>query len=75
MLKPFLLRIHDSFYGNPTRNKKVREKNTLPQYHKTQFDSKLGFFKETPLLMLINQNKALFIVLTNQNKVLWIKIM
>ena len=26
LLKPFLLRIRDSFYGNPTRNKKVRGK-------------------------------------------------
>ena len=24
LLKPFPLRIHDSFYENPTRNKKVR---------------------------------------------------
>ena len=31
------------FYGNPTRNKKVRGKNTLPEYHKTHFDSKLAF--------------------------------
>ena len=75
LLKPFLLRIGDSFYGNPTRNKKVRGKNTLPQYHKTRFDAKLVFFKKTPLLMLTSQNKALFIVLTNQNNVLCIKLM
>ena len=31
--------------------------------------------KEIPLLMLTNQNKALFIILTNQNKVLCITIM
>ena len=30
--------------------------------------------KEIPLLMLTNQNKALFIILTNQNKVWCIKI-
>ena len=55
--------------------RKSEAKNTLPEYHKTRFDSKLGFFKKTPLLMLTSQNKALFIVLTNQNKVLCIKIM
>ena len=59
--------------------RKLEAKNTLPQYHKTRFDSELGFFvfclKKTPLLMLTNQNKVLFIVLTNQNKVLCIKIM
>ena len=55
--------------------RKLETKNTLPQYHKTRFDSKLFFFfkKKTPLLMLTNQNKALFIVLTNKNKVLCIK--
>ena len=56
--------------------RKVEAKNTLPQYHKTQFDSKLFLFlKKTPLLMLTNQNKALFIGLTNQDNVLCIKIM
>ena len=55
--------------------RKLEAKNTLPEYHKTRFDSKLGFFKKIPLLMLTKQNKALFIVLTNQNKVLSIKIM
>ena len=55
--------------------RKLEAKNTLLQYHKTQFDSKLFFLKKVPLLMLTNQNKALFIVLTNQNKVLCIKIM
>ena len=34
----------------------------------------LLFKKKTPLLMLTNQNKALFIILTNPNKVLHIKI-
>ena len=58
-LKPFLLRICVNFYGTPTRNKKV-----------THFDSKLSFLKKTPLSMLTNQNKALFIILTNPNKVL-----
>ena len=66
-LKPFLLRIRANVYGIPTRNKQV-----------THFDSKLAFFlkkkKKTPLLMLTNQNKALFIILTNPNKVLCIKI-
>ena len=32
------------------------------------------YFKGIPLLMLTNQNKALFIILINQNKVLCIKI-
>ena len=32
------------------------------------------FFKEIPLLMLTNQNKAFFIILINQNKVLCIRI-
>ena len=45
--------------------RKLEAKNTLPEYHKTRFDSKLFFLKKTPLLMLTNQNKALFIVLTN----------
>ena len=31
--------------------------------------------KEIPLLMLTNQNKALFIILTSQNKVLCVTIM
>ena len=42
----------------------TRQKNTLPKYHKTWFDS----------LILTNQNKALFIILTDENKVLSIKI-
>ena len=54
---------------------KLEAKNTLLQYHKTRFDSKLFFFLKVPLLMLTNQNKAFFIVLTYQNKVLCIKIM
>ena len=53
----------------------LEAKNNLPVYHKTRIDSKLGFLKEIPLLMLTNQNKVLFIVLTNQNKVSCIKIM
>ena len=52
--------------------RKLEAKNTLPEYHKTRFDSKL-VFQEIPLLMLTNQNKALFVILTNQNKVLYIK--
>ena len=40
----------------------------------THFDSKLVFLKKTPLLMLTNQTKALFIILNNPNKVLCIKI-
>ena len=32
------------------------------------------FFKEIPLLMLTNQNKALFIISTNQNEALCIRI-
>ena len=55
--------------------RKSEAKNTLPEYHKTRFDSKLGFFKKTPLLMLTHQNNELFIILTNQNKFLCIKIM
>ena len=31
-------------------------------------------FKEIPLLMLINQNKALFTILINQNEVLYIRM-
>ena len=55
--------------------RELEAKNTLPEYHKTRFDSKLVLCKKIPLLMLTNQNKALFIVLTNQNKVWCIKIM
>ena len=62
-LKPFLLKICANFYENSSSNKKV-----------TRFDSKLAFFKEIPLLMLTNQNKALFVVLMNQNEVLCIRI-
>ena len=58
--------------------RKLEVKNTLPEYHKTRFGSNLvvflSFFKN-PLLMLTNQNIALFTALTNQNKVLCIKIM
>ena len=54
-LKYFLLRIFARFYGNPSRNKKV-----------IRFDSKFAFFKEISLLMLTNQNKALFVILINQ---------
>ena len=51
-------------------------KNTLLEYHKPHFDSKVFFLlKKNPLLMLTNQNKTLFIVLTDQNKVLCIKMM
>ena len=74
LLKPFLLIIRDNFYGIQLEIRKLEAKYTLPEYHKTRTDSKL-FFKKIPLLMLTNQNKALFIVLTNQNKVLRIKIM
>ena len=45
--------------------RKLEAKNALSKYHKTRFNSKLFFSKEIPLLMLTNQNKALFIVLTN----------
>ena len=31
------IKIRDSFYGNPTGNKK-EAKNTLTEYHKTRFD-------------------------------------
>ena len=50
------MRICANFYGNSSRNKKV-----------TCFDSKLAFLKEIPLLMLTNQNKALFIILFNES--------
>ena len=50
--------------------RKLEEKNTFPENHKTQFDSKLVLLKKIPFLMLTNQNKALFIVFTNRNKVL-----
>ena len=57
--------------------KKLEAENTLPEYRKPRFDSKLFFFKKkkTLLLMVTNQNKAMFIFLTNQSKVLYIKIM
>ena len=55
--------------------RKLEAKNTLPEYHKIRFGSKLVFLKKIPLLMLTNQNKPFFIVLTNQNKVLCTKIM
>ena len=45
--------------------RKSEAKNTFPEYHKKRVDSKL--FYEIPLLMLTNQNKALFIILNNQN--------
>ena len=51
--------------------RKLESKNTLPEYHKTRFDSKLGFFKKVPFLMLTNQNKALLIVLTKAEKNKW----
>ena len=54
--------------------RKLEAKNTLPEYYKTRFDSKLFLFKKTPLLILTNQNKALFVVLTSQDKVLCTKI-
>ena len=38
---------------------KLEAKNTLPEYHKTRFDSKLFFFL-SHLLMLTNHNKTLF---------------
>ena len=47
--------------------RKLEAKNTLSEYHKTWFDSKLVFL--ILLLMLTNQNKAFFIVLTNQNNI------
>ena len=56
-LKSFLLRSCANFNGNSSRNKEVT-------------GSKLAFFKEIPLLMLTNQNKALFFILINQNEVL-----
>ena len=46
--------------------RKLEAKNTLLKYHKTRFDSKLVFL-EISLLILTNQNKALFIILTIQN--------
>ena len=59
--------------------RKLETKSTLTEYHKTRFDSNPVSFKadskQTPLLMLTNQNNALCMVLTNQNKVLCIKIM
>ena len=51
--------------------RKLEAKNTLPEYHKTRFDSKLDFFKKVPFLMLTNQNKALLIVLTKAEKNKW----
>ena len=45
-LKPFLLRIRAKFYDIPTRNKKVRGKNTLLKYRKTRFDSKPAFLRK-----------------------------
>ena len=39
------IKIRDSFYGNLTRNKK-EAKNTLTDYHKTRFDSKLVSLKK-----------------------------
>ena len=53
--------------------RKLQAKNTLPEYHKTRIKSKLIFLR-IPLLMLTNQNEALFIILNNQNNVLCIKI-
>ena len=55
------MRSRDKFYGNSARNKKA-----------TYFDSKTCFFKEIILLILTNQNKALFIIVINQNEVLCI---
>ena len=43
LLKPFLLRIHDSFYENQLEIRKLEAENTLPEYHKPRFDSKLFF--------------------------------
>ena len=56
--------------------RKLEAENTLPEYRKPRFDSKLFFLKKkTLLLMVTNQNKAMFIFFTNQSKVLYIKIM
>ena len=55
--------------------RKLEAENTLPEHHKPQYDSKLFFLKKTLLLMVTNQNKAVFIFLINQSKVLYIKIM
>ena len=35
--------------------RKLEAKNTLPQYHKTRFDSKLVFFKKS---FFINANQS-----------------
>ena len=55
--------------------RKLEAENTLPEHHKPRYDSKLFFLKKTLLLMVTNQNKAVFIFLINQSKVLYIKIM
>ena len=43
--------------------RKLDTKNTLTEYHRKRFGSKF----EIPLLILTNQNKALFLILSNQN--------
>ena len=76
LLKPFLLRILTVFIKIQLEIRKLEAENTLPEYHKPRFDSKLFFFKKKELLLMVtNQNKAVFIFLTNQSKVLYIKIM
>ena len=42
--------------------RRLEAKSTLPEYHKTQFDSKMFFLKKKtiPLLTRNNHNKAFF---------------
>ena len=54
LLKPFLLGI-SAFVEIQLEIRKLEAKNTLPEYHKTRFDSKLFFFKKNSF---INANQS-----------------
>ena len=54
LLKPFLLGI-SAFVEIQLEIRKLEAKNTLPEYHKTRFDSKLVFFKKNSF---INANQS-----------------
>ena len=54
LLKPFLLGI-SAFVEIQLEIRKLEAKNTLPEYHKTRFDSKLVFLKKNSF---INANQS-----------------
>ena len=70
-----MLRIRANFYGNPTRNKKVREEDIhCPNAQKHVLIQSLLFLRKISFLILTNKNKTLRVILTNQSEELCIKI-